>query len=127
MKELKDMTAKELEEYKAKLYKENTDNGNIHKLCTIARMLGDNINANYGPKYALQDGAIQIYVDDYGHYMTVHEESKMKVSTHNEKLYAPGEWEQIITRLYPSAEHKLNLQNEARETARKNDILTKLS
>lgn len=127
MKELKAMTAQELEDHKRKLYKDNTENGNIHKLYTIARMLGEDVRHNYGPKYTLRDGGTVIYVDDYGGYMTTSVEGKLKVSTHNEKLYVPGEWEEIITRLFPEAEKRLNELKQTTEDKAKQYLLKQLS
>lgn len=127
MKELKDMTAKELEEHKVNLYKDNTDNGNIQKLRTIAKYLGEKVQHNYGPKYLFKDGAIEIYVDDYGGYMTVNVTGKLKVSTHNEKLYAPGSWEAIINRLYPKAAASKHKEDSKTEDKRKQDLLDQLT
>lgn len=108
MKELKDMTLQELKEQKAIWYEENTRNGNIQKLITIARQVGEKLSHNYGPKYNFTNGVIEIYVDDYGNYMTTKVNGKLKVSTHNDKLYVPGEWEEIIARLYPEAQELYN-------------------
>jgi hypothetical protein len=127
MKELNEMTSKELEDLKKKLYKENTDNGNIEKLYTIARMLGDHVSHNWGPKYLYKNGEIEIYVDDYGHYMTVCVGGKLTVSTHNEKLYVPGEWDTIISEVYPSAKGKLECQKAHTEQKAKSDLLNQLA
>lgn len=126
MKDLSTMTTRELELYKTQMYNDNSKNGNISKLYAIARLLGEDVRHNYGPKYMLQDGFIQIYVDDYGGYMTVHEGLKLKVSTHNEKLYVPGEWEEIITRLYPIAKEKQEAQKAAKEQSEKSALLNQL-
>lgn len=127
MKELKDMTAKELEDYKRKLYKDNTDNGNIQKLYTIGRKFGADFASNYGPKYLLNEGQTEIFIDDYGGYMTVKVNGKLKVSTHNEKLYVPGEWEGIISRLWPKASAKQYQDSLSTEDKRKQDLLDQLS
>lgn len=121
MKDLQSLSLQELRELKAKWYKENTDNGNIKKLSLIARELGQRIPHNYGPKYEYNQEGVMIYVDDYGGYMTVHVKGKLKVSTHNDKLYAPGEWEEIITRLSPAAtdqriKGKSEIENSERKT-----------
>ncbi len=127
MKDLSKMSLKELEEHKAHLYNDNTKNGNINKLHVIARMLGERAHHNYGPKYRYKDGDIEIYVDDYGAYMTTRVSGKLKVSTHNEKLYVPGEWEEIINRLYPQAQAKqndLDIENEIHEKQRLLDLFS---
>jgi hypothetical protein len=127
MKELNEMSSKELEDLKKKLYKENTDNGNIKKLYTIARMLGEHVNANYGPKYLYKKGETEIYVDDYGGYMTVQVGDNKKVSTHFcNNLYVPGEWEAIITEVYPSAKEKLEANKLQTEQRAKSDLLSQL-
>jgi hypothetical protein len=127
MKDLNNMSLKELEEYKTKLYNDNTQNGNIHKLYTIARILGVSVPHNYGPKYLYKEDEIEIYVDDYGHYMTTKVNGKLKASTHNDKLYAPGEWEEIINRLYPEAQAQQKEMNTANEQYEKQRLLNLLS
>lgn len=127
MKELKDMTSTELATYKASLYILNTDNGNIKKLAQICRLLGSRLNHSYGPKFRFTEGNIEIYVDDYGGYMTVHVGGKLRVSTHNERLYAIGEWEEIIDRLWPKAEELENQKDCSIEQTRKQDLLDQLT
>lgn len=128
MKELKDMTVAESEAYKAELYKVNSENGNINKLYTICRMLGVDVAHNWGPKYIYKEGPIEIYVDDYGNYMTLKIAGKERVSTHAcDKLYSPGDWEEIIDRLYPAAQDKLNAQIANQNDKRKDDLLNQLS
>lgn len=109
MKELKDMTIQELEETKKQWYFDAMEDGSIMKLTEICRHLGEKLPYNYGPKYSFKDGGkkeIEIYVDDYGNYMTVKHGDKLRVSTHNEKLYVKGEWEKLIARLWPLVESK---------------------
>lgn len=127
MKDLSKMTSKELEEYKTQLYNDNTQNGNIRKLYMIARMLGEPVRHNYGPKYLYKEGDIEIYVDDYGGYMTTNVNNKLKVSTHNDKLYVPGEWEEIINRLSPEAQTKQDERDNANEVYEKQRLLNLLS
>lgn len=126
-KPLNEMSISELEAHKRNLYKENNDNGNISTLYTIARMLGESVSHNYGPKYLFKLGNLVIYVDDYGGYMTVHVDGKLKVSTHNEKLYAPGEWEQILATHGKQATTTLNDRKGITESARKNELINLLS
>lgn len=127
MKDLKDMTSSELETYKQELYIQNLENGNIKKLVQIGRELGDNLNHSYGPKFILKDGDTEIYIDDYGGYATVHVNGKLKVSTHNEKLYVPGEWEEIIHRLWPKADAIGSNKEAAIEEERKQHLLNQLT
>lgn len=127
MKDLQSLSLQELRELKIKWYKENTDNGNIKKLHLIARELGQRIPHNYGPKYEYNQGGVMIYVDDYGGYMTVHVKGKLTVSTHNDKLYVPGEWEEIITRLLPAAtEHHIEDKSD-KENNQRQKLLDELT
>lgn len=129
MKKLNEMSLNELKALKAKWYQENSDNDNIKKLSEIGRFLGDKLSVNYGPKYELyeEDTETEIYVDDYGGYMTVKINGKMKVSTHNEKLYVPGDWEEIISRLHPKAEEIKNMRLNGASKTERDKLLDELS
>lgn len=105
--DLQKMTIEELEQLKKKWYKDNQEN--ISLICGITREIGEHVNANYGPKYQLSitddDGkSIKSFVDDYGHYSTVHIDNKLVMSTHNERLYIPGKWVNKILDLLPKAQ-----------------------
>lgn len=95
---LKDMTLEELKALKTAWYETADKDGTLLLLADIARKLGEKVNTTYGPKYRFTEDNIEIYVDDYGHYMTIYIDSKLKVSTHNEKLYVKGDWENNIPR-----------------------------
>lgn len=99
--DLNTLSLDDLHKLRKDWYNEANANGNITKLAEIARVLGNPLNHNYGPKYRFQEDSVEIYVDDYGHYMTVKDGEKLKVSTHNEKLYAKGKWEWIIEAFWP--------------------------
>lgn len=122
---LQDMNSKELEALKRKWYVEASDK--IQQLYSIARELGDRVPHNYGPKYRYADNGLNIYVDDYGHYMTVHLDGKLIVSTHNERLYVPGEWESVIHGLYTLANQTEVERNENKEHAEKSKLVDSLT
>lgn len=127
MKDLKDMTLEELRAQKKAWYDGNTKNGNIALLGAIARNLGSKLNHSYGPKYKYTEGNIEIYVDDYGGYMTVNVGGKLKVSTHNEKLYVPGGWEEIISRLAPDTKKQQEERMAADQIYEHQKLLNELS
>jgi len=122
--ELENMSLSEIQTYKKNLYAANKDN--ISRFKTIARTLGKNLHANYGPKYEFKQDNIRIYLDDYGHYLTIHDGDKLVVSTHNEKLYAPGEWEKIINN-HEEAYNKELKKLADNITKEKEDLINSLS
>ena len=95
-KSLSDMSLKELQDLKKQWYAEAQEQGKFKALYKIARELGQNIRHNYGPKYRFEAERLVIFVDDYGHYCTVHLHDKLIASDHNDRLYIPGEWESIL-------------------------------
>ena len=102
--DIKQMTKKELLELKCQRYKRAVDNGTIEKLYLIARELGKELSATYGPKYSWNKDQIDIYVDDYGHYMTVNINDKLVCSTHFcDEFIIPGEWINIVLKSYQKA------------------------
>lgn len=47
---------------------------------------------------------IEIFIDNYGNYMTVHLDGKLICSTHVcQKLYIPRDWEDGIEQMYKDA------------------------
>lgn len=83
----------ELRAQKRLNYQTAMDKQIFYKLATVARELGEHINASYGPKYQFSIGDIGIYVDDYGNYMTVTLNGKKIASTHLcDQLFIPGGW-----------------------------------
>ena len=127
MKSLSEMSAAELKEQKINWYTEATTNCNINNLYLIARSMGQRLSHNYGPKYEYRDGDLVIYVDDYGGFMTVHKGGKLIVSTHNEKLYITGEWEEIIARLTPFATDQVTKRQTKGEEIERIKLLKELS
>lgn len=81
--------------------------GVFTKLATIARELGESLSHRYGPKYRFTDGDLEIYVDDYGHFMTVKRGSEQLASTHTcERFIKDGDWQKQLLSHYEEAEHK---------------------
>ena len=101
------------------LFQEAKAQGVISGLATIARQFGEELNANYGPKYKWEGEGVVVYVDDYGHYMTVHADGNRLVSSShkNEKLFVPGPW---LTPLLPLMEQAKQAA-EAKAEQRKRD------
>ena len=106
------MSEEQLLAMKRLLFQEAKAQGVLSGLATIARQFGKELNANYGPKYKWEGEGVVVYVDDYGHYMTVHADGNRLVSSShkNEKLFVPGPW---LTPLLP-------LMEQAREAAEAN-------
>ncbi len=116
MKQLSEMTIEELREQKKAWYKDAKDTGKLSALRIIGEELGDNLNHRYGPKYLFAQNGIEIYVDNYGHYMTVSNGDKRVCSTHPcDQLFIPGEWYDGLSSLYDLAA----LKKESRELLRK--------
>ena len=99
------MTPDELKALIEQRYEQAQKDGTIAAVALIARTLGENLNARYGPKYRFapkdKDGApVVVYLDDYGNYMTVHtggdsiySGGKEVLSTHPTKQFIiPGPW-----------------------------------
>lgn len=65
-------------------YRKAVNEGVIRKLSFIAEKLGENLNANYGTKYRYKLNGMEIFVDNWGGYMTVvdHNRKKTILSTH---------------------------------------------
>jgi len=97
-----------------------TSMGTIAK---IARELGHRESATYGPKFTwITPKGLMVFVDDYGHYTTVHENDKggrLLASTHpNESFCASGNWQEHILLLESEADAKA-AQREKSEHDRK--------
>lgn len=124
---LSEMNSKQLSELKARWYNDALKNGAIERLSSIARALGGRVALNWGPKYRFEKDGLTIYVDDYGNYMTVHFQYKLIVSTHNEKLYIPGEWESKVQEWAMSAQVTEEVKDQDREEKEKSKLLDELT
>ncbi len=100
------------------LFQEAKAQGVLGGLATVARQLGEELNANYGPKYKWEGEGVVVYVDDYGNYMTVRLRGRLIASSHpTEKLFVPGPW---LTPLLPLIEQATQAA-EAKADQRKRD------
>lgn len=120
--ELQNMSLEELKKLKNQWYKENRDT--IGTIIQITRLIGKQLNENYGPKYNLDinEHDIVVYVDDYGHYATAHNKGKLVMSTHNEQLFIPGKWVDIVMSKKNEAEEK-EIDNEKKKNEEKRQTL----
>lgn len=91
--DLQNKSLEELKDLKKRWYAEAKDNGDITACHLVGRVLGTLLSAPYGPKYKFIKDDISIYVDDYGHFITVRFENKQVCSTHPcDLLFIPGKW-----------------------------------
>jgi len=116
-----EMSEEQLLAIKRLLFQEAQAQGVLSGIATIARQLGKELNANYGPKYKWEGEDVVVYVDDYGNYMTVRLRGRLIVSSHpTEKLFVPGPW---LTPLLPLMEQakqaaEANAEQRKRDAAR---------
>lgn len=104
-KPLTDMTVDELKELKREWYREARDSGKLKVIATVARVMGQQMAAKYGPKYQWQHGDISIYLDDYGRYLTVTVDETRVCSTHPTScLFVPGDWYDVIAAHAPNTD-----------------------
>lgn len=90
---LQSLSLDELKALKAQWYQEADNHGILRGLAEVARTLGKKLPERYGPKFRWEGGdEVEIYVDDYGHYMTVHHKGRLVCSTHSDRLFVPGDW-----------------------------------
>ena len=119
-------TESELNKLKREIYKQSRNDGTISGLALVAREMGRDLSAYYGPKYLFSLGAAEIYLDDYGNYMTVRLGGKLVVSTHNEQLFAPGLWLKDFLPLIKEAKCKHDERERARQLTARNSLAASL-
>lgn len=99
------ITPEALRKLKDSLYDGASQDGTISAIANICRSLGEKVNSGWGPKYKLLHKNLRVYVDDYGGYATVHNsDGKLLMSTHNERLFTPGEWSNTLLKLRESSD-----------------------
>lgn len=112
--DVEDISIDALKELQKRYYEESDV---IREMAAIiACEMGNRLSVDYGPKFVYApddpDGnkyhgkrkGLSIYVDDYGHYMTIHVDGKLVCSTHpTEQLFVPGEWVKRIDAIYKEA------------------------
>ena len=125
--DIKQMTKEELLKLKYQRYKNATEDGTIDKLYLIAEELGEKLSATYGPKYSWDNDQINIYVDNYGHYMTVNIDDKLVCSTHFcDQFIIPGKWLDTVLKSYQEAYEKSKQRKINQENLECKDILKRI-
>lgn len=128
--DLDKMTLDELYALRAERRKAAKENQVFFKLSEIARVFGEKVPHNYGPKYSYINKDIEIYVDDYGNYMTVHSHKKGKMlasfGSKEDGFIIPGEWLDDVLELYPEAEEVRKKIKQDEEYMRRESILKEL-
>lgn len=120
--DLNKLSIEELKALAQKSYDEALKSGKIDRIAKIARCLGVSLNHNYGPRYSLDIDGLNIYVDDYGHYMRVRNSKSFLCSTHKcEKTFKIGGWEKPILDLWPQVEEKIKNENIKKSKKKKKD------
>lgn len=95
------------------------------KLAAIARELGKQQGGD--PKYIYQGGDIEIYLDEYGNYMTVKVGKKEVASTHQTNQFIiPGEWLDAVRDFYDEAVERKGARLNKRDNNERNELLDKL-
>lgn len=135
-KNLDDMTPDELKALIEQRYEQAQKDGTIARIALIARTLGENLNARYGPKYRFavtdKDGKlVAVYVDDYAQNITVHaggdsadSGGKQVLSTHSTKQFIiPGPWIQAVLAYGVFADAALEQRRVEQAAARMRDLL----
>lgn len=123
------LTNEQLRELIKQRYQEAEDSGLLSRIADVARELGHDpassdaqgnrtgYRSTYGPKYIWHDGDVEVFVDDYGRYMTVRYRDQRVLSTHRaDKFIVYGPWVDIISKAVPDARiHKYLSEENAQE------------
>lgn len=119
---IQEMTITELEELKAKWYSVNMES----ILCI--RGVAEELGTCFVSKYTFQLDDINVYVDNYGRYMTVHVGDKLVCSTHQcEQLFIPGEWVAKILALYGEAMQRRQERMDVTKEKKRLDLVAQLT
>lgn len=127
-----DMTIEQINELKARRYTEAQQGRVFHKLAVVARELGKDpaspgYMSTYGPKYIWKHASIEIYVDDYGNYMTVNFNGRKVASTHDcDRFIIPGGWQDVALAFFGSAQEKADQREYKRQQERKQKLLAQV-
>jgi hypothetical protein len=124
------MSIEELRVLKEERFTLASNNGVFAGLATIARELGEPVNDRFRPKYrwsSADDFAIEIYVDDYGGYMTVKMQGTPVASTHRtEQFIIPGPWVSAVLVHLPEADRRSEVRKESTQQAERESLLAKV-
>ena len=129
-KELRNMTTEELQELKKGWYQQAKEDGSLDQCYVVCTMLGERLNARYGPKYHFQDDEnnLELYVDNWGKYFTAEWKGKRVMSTHPcDKLFIPGDWMEVVNTLYPFALEKDRKEKKQREEKQQQQMVAELT
>jgi hypothetical protein len=112
------MTVDELKALKCQWYDAAQGDGSISLCYLVGRTLGRDLSAKYGPKRRWSAKGVEIYVDDYGRYMTVCAGGKEVCSTHDcSRLFVPGPWMEVVRRAAVQARSVRERGEAGRDTA----------
>lgn len=121
------MTADELKSLKTQWYETARQDGSLALCYLVGRELGTALNSRYGPKYLWKFSNVELYVDDYGHYLTVHQDNKLVCSTHDtNRLFVPGSWVESVKNAAIVARHKTEKKEFRREQEEVNRLMSEL-
>ena len=77
-----------------------------------------------GPKYVWESNGVKVYVDDYGHYMTVDWNGVQVGSTHDTNRFViPGAWMTEVWKHYPAAQQAIAERERQRNDAERQRLL----
>lgn len=125
---LNNLSVEELKALQKKYYQKAEDDNLFLKIAQVARVLGEDPGSRFPPKYVWNHNDIDIFVDDYGRFMTVTLKGKLVCSTHPcENLFIPGDWTNEVLIHYKQAQEKLDQIRMQQEQAEKEQLVEKLS
>ncbi len=128
MTNIADMTTEQLRFLQREWYKTAQADGSIDTLLLIGRELGTRQSAKYGPKFKWEWSDTKLYVDDYGHYMTVNVNGKQVCSTHGcDRLFIPGTWFSRIATFRASARDQKVAREIQRHETEREKLLNRLA
>jgi len=140
------MSEQELRELIKARFEEARTSGRLGQFAAVARVFGHDpasrdkdgnrtgYSSTYGPKYLWQEAAylngketesiISVYVDDYGHYMTIRVDEEKVCSTHDcESFIKPGDWQEVILEKWPAAARRIEEREIEYQKLRRSKLL----
>lgn len=122
-----EMTIEQLRALKEHNYKTAIHDGTFEFLANLARHFGVYQSCSYGPKYKWEndDGNIVIFVDDYGHYMTVTVNGEKVASTHFcDQYIKSGNWFNEVHVFRGEVDRTIKKKQEEKEAKERAELLT---
>lgn len=81
--------------------------------------------STYGPKHVWECGDVSIYVDDYGHYMSIRVGEQRVCSTHRtSQFFVAGPWVETVLAHLPEAREKQDQRKRTAEAAERERLLS---